>query len=45
MLDNTEDLIEEIKKEYKDFQNMSPAEKGAYIAMYMQRKLKDIQKE
>ena len=45
MIEMNEDLIKEIKKEFKDFQNMSPAEQGAYIAMYMQRKLKNIQKE
>ncbi len=45
MLDNIDDLIKEIEKEFKDFKNMTPIEKSAYIGMYMQRKLNCLQKE
>ncbi|GEM_PF-3499459 len=45
MLDYIDELIKEIEKEFKEFQNMTPAEKGAYIEMYMQCKLRNIQKE
>jgi len=45
MSESDKKLIEEIKKEYKDFQSLSPVEKGAYIGMYIKDKLNKIQTE
>ena len=42
MSDKEKELIEETKKEYEQYENMSPIEKAMYIGMYMKDKINNL---
>ena len=42
MSDKEKELIEEAKKEYEQYENMSPIEKAMYIGMYMKDKINNL---